>query len=107
MFVKKDDEKSAKEKNEAEKKAKAAKALAKEKALNRAARISQLAKILKKMKPEEASRIIAQTPEDIAVEALSAVGARAAGKILGKLPADKASALMKSLVEQPLRKEKP
>jgi flagellar motility protein MotE (MotC chaperone) len=84
-----------------------AKALAENKARDRQARIVQLAAILKKMKPGEAALIIEKTSDETAVAALAAVGARAAGKILGKLSPDRAASITKALVEQPVKKEQP
>jgi flagellar motility protein MotE (MotC chaperone) len=106
-FVKDDGVRTNKKKDEAAKKAKDAKELADTKARVRRERIQQMAKMFKKMKPDEAARIIAKTKDDIAVQALVAIGERAAGKILGQLSPERASALLKILVEQPLPKETP
>lgn len=68
-------------------------------AAERQARISELAAILKKMKPQDAANIIARADNGVANAALKIIGPRVAGQIVAKLPADRASELMTALVE--------
>jgi len=92
-----DSEKSKKDK---EAKAKAEREARKQKrAQERRARIAELAAILKKMKPQDAANILARADNDVANAALKIVGPRVAGQIVAKLPADRASELMKALVD--------
>lgn len=72
---------------------------------DRQARIQQLARILKKMKPPEAARILAQQPNDIVVPTLEALGERTAGKILAQLPQERAVAIAAALIARPMPRQ--
>lgn len=71
---------------------------------DRKARIAQLARMLKKMKPEDASRILSGTADDLAVPTLEALGERQAGLLLAALPPARAVELTKKLVATPIAK---
>ena len=71
---------------------------------DRKARIAQLARMLKKMKPDEAGRILSVTSDDLAVPTLEALGERQAGLILGAISPARAVELTRKLVATPIAK---
>jgi len=67
-------------------------------------RITQLAGILKKMKPAAAAPIIAQQSDDVSVGVLETLGERPAALIMAQLPPNVSARLARKLVAQPLSK---
>jgi flagellar motility protein MotE (MotC chaperone) len=72
---------------------------------NRRQRVAQLARILRKMRPNQAATILAGTSDDTALATLDALGERTASKILAALPTERAVKLTKKLLERPVTKK--
>ncbi len=64
------------------------------------ANVQQLARVFEKMKPAEASKVVPQMEEDLAVEVLARLKERQAAKILGGIEPELAGRLTKKLVER-------
>jgi len=69
---------------------------------DRGKRIAQVARILKKMKPDAAAPIIGRQSDSDAVATLEALGDRAAAKILAVMPKARAVVLARTLMSQPI-----
>ncbi len=70
-------------------------------------RIAQLGAIVKKMKPDDAARVIAEQPDSAALALLALMGERNAAKLMTLMPAARTSALAKAMVEGELATEAP
>jgi flagellar motility protein MotE (MotC chaperone) len=64
----------------------------------RAENIAELGRIVKKMKPDEAARLLTDQDDSVALGVLSALGDRASAKILAQMPSARANGLTKALV---------
>lgn len=69
---------------------------------DRGKRIAQVARILKKMKPDAAAPIIGRQSDDDAVATLEAMGDRTAAKILAVMPKTRAVVLARVLMSRPI-----
>ena len=72
-----------------------------------AERIAQLGAIVKKMKPNDAARVIADQPDSAALALLGLMGVRNAAKLMPLMPAARTSALAKAMVEGELATDAP
>ncbi|MBT9559809.1 MAG: hypothetical protein IV100_27515 [Myxococcales bacterium] len=70
-------------------------------------RIAQLGAIVKKMKPDDAARVIAEQPDSAALALLALMGERNAAKLMTLMPAARTSALAKAMVEGELATDAP
>ena len=71
-------------------------------ATDRGKRIAQVARILKKMKPDAAAPIIEKQSDEDAVATLEALGERSAAKILAAMPKTRAVVLARTLMSLPI-----
>ena len=68
----------------------------------REVRVTRLVKMLENMRPAQAAKILAQTPEPVALEALMRMNQAKAGRALAAIPPEKAAVLAEKLGAAPL-----
>jgi flagellar motility protein MotE (MotC chaperone) len=78
-----------------------------EKKEKRGERISKLVETFEKMSPTAAAGLIARLDERLAVDTLEQIQSPRLAKILGKMPAEKSSALTQYLVNRKMPRRKP
>lgn len=71
---------------------------AEEAAKARAERVAELGKIVKKMKPDEAARLLADQNDAVALGVLAALGPRTSAKVIARMPTARANGLTKALI---------